>query len=531
MTEDFPLLAETGGGISVTYRGRALYSSRDPSSSPERIASGTQLPERSIILAFSPLLWYGADILMARLPASSVALFVEADQNLMALALERLPARFRSDPRFHFIRTDQPAAAATFVAGLGPYRFRRVAHLALSGGYGLYREAYDAITLAIESDIATSWRNKSTILHLGRLWTRNIFLNLASCSRGIGSLESGKQVVVAGAGESLEAALPWIRQEREGLFVVAADTALPALVDSCIIPDLAVAVEAQCANRADFYGIPTDRVALACDLSSDPSIIRRFATEPRFFLSDFARLSLFDRMRLSSMLPEVIPPLGSVGVVAAFLARGLTDTPVLLTGLDFCFARGKTHARGTPTLKRLEASSGRLSRPDLYAITVRQGVEDFASSGAVTMRSDSVLSSYSTALDFEAKDGRFRALPGTRFPSPIAGIDFAEASAMASAPKGCSEMKKGEALADRAGRLDFIRDELKGIENLIEVFTGRDSGKDDGMVLAMMRDRDYLYLHFPDTEETPNLSRGFLNRVRMEAEYFRRLLSGILTRG
>ncbi len=54
-----PSLVETRQGVSVLYKDHFLYSKYDPSKAILNIISNLSIPEYSIILIFSPVLWLG----------------------------------------------------------------------------------------------------------------------------------------------------------------------------------------------------------------------------------------------------------------------------------------------------------------------------------------------------------------------------------------------------------------------------------------------------------------------------------------
>jgi len=159
--------------------------------------------------------------------------------------------------------------------------------------------------------------------------------------------------------------------------LLAADTALPVLREAGLSPDAAVAVEAQHANLADFAGLRGAPLRLFADLTSLPGAARLFEFPPCWFLSEFAPVPLF----ADPAFPPVprIPPLGSVGVAAAWIAWRLSRGPVVLAGVDFCYPPGRTHARGAPALRGLLARTGRFVPASQPGTWLREGLKATAS--------------------------------------------------------------------------------------------------------------------------------------------------------
>jgi len=355
MNEDEPLLRDTGRGFTVFYRGKNLYSAAEPREAARRRAAAVRLQDRSLVLVPGLGLGYGLEVLLARLPAGSRLVCVETDPKLYALAAAFPQPR---DSRLTLCATRQGALYAARELGL--HRFRRVQAAALCGSYQLDRAGYDDLLQSLEEEIRQFWQNRITLAHMSRLWLRNLFTNLAIlASGGKADAPAGdRPILVAGAGPSLETALPRIARVRDRLTLLAVDTALPALAG--LAPDWVYALEGQHYNLEDFLPGRDPGLTLLCDLSSCPAVLRLF---PRrwAFATRFHPLALFDRLQAAGLLPPELPPLGSVGVTAVQAALSLSAGPVLLAGLDFCYPGGRTHARGAPSHRRALAACSRLA--------------------------------------------------------------------------------------------------------------------------------------------------------------------------
>ncbi len=204
---------------------------------------------------------------------------------------------------------------------------------------------------------------------MGPLWVRNLFDNLASETFSLAPWPDwgDAPVIVCGAGVTLESALPWISDHRSAWKLIAVDTALPILKAWSLIPDAVVSLEAQHANLRDFAGWFGAPVALFADMTSYPPSTRVFSQQPFWFISEFAPLALWSRWPWGTAVAPRLPPLGSVGVAAAWIAWKLTQGPVLLAGLDFSFPPGQSHARGAPLI----AGIGQPNQPDSRHGTAR----------------------------------------------------------------------------------------------------------------------------------------------------------------
>jgi len=275
MDAEGPRVVATDKGPTLLAGGIPFYAPDDPVGSAVRRAAAVPLEPRTLVYVPSAGLGHGLAELLARLPADCAVLCVEIDQRVMALATARgLPA----DPRLRVVRTaDELGVVACFQA-MGPGRFRRVREAALSGGWRIAPERYRAFREALELTLRTWWRNRMTLVMLGGRLVRNLLDNLPllAAAGDAADLAADLPVVVAGAGPSLDDAIPALRALRGRYALVAADTALPALARAGVPPDLVVCLEAQQANLRDFLPArPAGVRAQPAARRRSPSIRRR----------------------------------------------------------------------------------------------------------------------------------------------------------------------------------------------------------------------------------------------------------------
>ena len=185
MEDTGPLLVDTGRGLSIRHGGKWLYSSRDPLAAPVAAARAADVLPDTLYVVPSPCLCYGVRELSERLPASSAVLLLEADDALASIAERAL------DDTGMSAAVASPAdcveAYKALESGATPCRFRRAVTVRLSGGYVLHEEAYRRSLAAIDADISIRFRNRLSLVRMGRLWTRNVIANLGSMDweRGI----------------------------------------------------------------------------------------------------------------------------------------------------------------------------------------------------------------------------------------------------------------------------------------------------------------------------------------------------------
>jgi hypothetical protein len=550
--EEAPLVLQTKGGLSISYRGRLLYSGREPERLPRRVAAACDPGPGRLHLVPSPLLWHGVSELLAAIGEGSALLCIEAEAPLAALARERMPPELAADPRVSFVETSSVEDALDAALAMGDFRFCSLD--ALSGGEALHAELYRAMARAIGGELEAAWRNRAALMVLGRRWARNIFDNLtdlpdilpAAAPRFPGA------VAVCGAGPSLEDALPFLSAERGRLSIVACDTALGSLLAAGVEPDLVVCLEGQAHNLPDFTPLGSRPIGLLADLSSHPATFRAIGGPKHLSLVRITQSPFLDRTAAAlsaAALPFLdCPPLGSVGVQAYFAARALSGGPLFACGLDFSYPAGKSHARGCPSLLAEERHLDRLTRwPGQYCSSFRDRtlrLEAARSGGSEGLLSDPILLSYALLLEERVRAdlisgaaalydlrGRGPGIGGARITLNEASAILAAAGYAATAPSaaasrdattreaGCREAARS-ILAEETGRLRRLRRAMHGQETMEETAFRR-----------LVLESDYLWWSFPDQGRLLRSGRAmpqdFLNRLVPEAEWWALRLEGL----
>lgn len=360
----------------LTWKGRRV---RSPGDGPE--AAARKVPEAprpgSLFFVPSPLEGWGLDVLLDRLPDEGAVVVFEKDPELTL----RCEARWHQtlgerigDRRLFRLASDTEQAVQDLFRKLPLGRLRRCEFLTLNGAWLCHGPRYREVFQRLDQGLTRWWSNRITCLHMGPLWIRNLIDNLSAPGfhPSPWSDWGSAPVLVCGAGVTLESCLPWARNQK-GLRIVAADTALPILKEEGLKPDAVVCLEAQHANLRDFAGWLGADIELYTDLTSYPPGTRVFRQPPRWFITEFAPLSLWDRWPWGAEVPR-LPPLGSVGVAAAWVAWRLSRGPVVLAGLDFSFPVGKTHARGAPALTALAARTHRFQPLEQTGVWVKSGM-------------------------------------------------------------------------------------------------------------------------------------------------------------
>lgn len=529
-----PLTVQTAGGPSILYQGRNLYSSHDPGRSPCEAVKRTVILPESLVICVSPALGYGLEALLAKLPEHSFVLAIERDLSLFELSASSIPERVLRDSRFRLACIDSPARLPQILDELPGKPFRRCLRIDLSGGARLDAEFYSSLFSLADSLISTFWKNRLTLMHLGRIYTRNLLVNAALIPRSypVRPSSSTKPVLVAGAGPSLDSTLAFAREYRDRIFLLAVDTALGALGEASLTPDAVVLVESQFWISRAFLGFASSGIPVYADMTARPDAVTATGGPIHFFHTPYADSPFLARFAASGLAPFVVPRLGSVGLVALHLARYLAGNtlPVFFTGLDFSWGSGMTHARGaSPTLAAYLRSTRLAPAGGDPALFPAHG-NLVAGKDGRPVRTDPVLSGYADMCrDFFSRDAGTFDLGESGLVTGCRRLSLPEAEAIISATtKGQESTAAGDAVnlaaRDKGGVRMFLEEERGRLIELKDILVGNGNSREKRLT-ELLGELDYLYLHFPDGHRGWRTEQDFLNRIRVETEYFLKVLS------
>jgi len=527
--DNSPLAVDTGRGFSINYQGKNLYSKYNPVKTPEKIAESIILQPETLYIIPSPLLLYGIEILLEKLPGSSYILAIEVDQQLMKMSMEFSSAF--NHQSFKNVRLDSREQIKMIIEDLGTWRFRRCELIPLNNGYNCHKEKYDYLFNFSSFVLSTFWRNRLTINKLGKLWIKNILINSQTEISGTPD-NRGKPVIVCGAGPSLEQSLSLLKQYRDDVYIMAVDTALTPLIEYGIIPDLVFALEAQFYNLGDFYNISNYKIDLLTDITGYPPVSRKIQGNTYFFISDFSENNLLRRLEEINVSNIKIPPLGSVGVAAVYTAVQIFTGDIFLTGLDFSFIPGKSHSNGSPFTNKLLRTSSRLSPANSYSTSMNRILHHLpGKTPDSSISTDSVLESYAKLLiDIVSRENRIFDLTTTGYPLGAESVDEVSFKKLL---KKCNHIHTNiqTSLSEISDQKSFIKNELSLLRKLINEWMDFDESDSDlipGSLLEALKDVDYVYIDFPDRLPHPLKNISFISRSVIAARDYIKIIERLL---
>lgn len=155
----------------------------------------------------------------------------------------------------------------------------------------------------------------------------------------------GFPAIVVGAGPSLDAVLPALREAQASALIIAVDTALRPLLSAGIEPHLVVAVDPGEANVRHLWDLPAcPNTHLVAEASVDPVALGSF--RGRTFLLSVSDHQPWPWLRTHGQPRGRLRVWGSVLTCAFDLALRMGGDPVVFAGADLAFPGGRPYCRG-----------------------------------------------------------------------------------------------------------------------------------------------------------------------------------------
>lgn len=531
-----PSLVETRQGVSVLYKDHFLYSKYDPSKAILNIISNLSIPEYSIILIFSPVLWLGLKELLAKLPATSSIAVFEYEKPLFDFAQENFPNELK-DLLNNKIQIFNKYGIKNYFTFIQKQHFRKCLKIDFSAASALYKDDYNEILSLTQRVIDQFWKNRLTLIKFGRLYSKNIFKNLTLLSDAIplASLYKSvtKPILVLGAGESLNTTILELKKNFSKFFIICVDAAAAPLLDNGITPDAIIAVEGQQVIEKSYIGTPANsKCLLIMDLVSRNHIPYITKGKYSFFVSNYADMNFFELLKNYNLLPPVIKPLGSVGLVSMEIALKLRkdiNIPVLFSGLDFSYSIGITHAKGTASHKALLSSTSKLKSVFNISSAFSTGTSSIICANGKKMITSKALKSYALLFNenFEDEQNIFDIrTSGINLTSAKADLDHFIESLPANLNSNSYKLNLNYQAIPKSNITSFLQNEKQALEELKDLFTYADNSalrkKDISLneqIDSILTNREYLFIHFPDAVGPTN-PQSYYNRIRIELDFF-----------
>lgn len=541
---DKPCLVQTSQGFSLSYKGKLLYSKYSPSKAILQTIQRVQIQEETIIFCYSPVLEYGLNELMEKLPKNCIVIGIELDSQLYSFSLENNNfLKNNKYKNFFYINKNQALDLPQILSKKGklfnkdylykPYNFRRIININISAAVQFYQEEYEKIHNYSTQALMTYWANRVTLVKFGRKYSINLFRNLKNlslttpASNFFGKIT--KAIIVFGAGESVDEGIKFIKNDRDKYFIICVDTSLKSFIDNNICPDLCFLEEAQNIILKSFIGTK-NKCHIFAAFTSVNQISQYYQKENiSYFASEYIDANFINKLKSQGLLSPVNPPFGSVGLTAFYYAslfRKDYNTPIFFYGLDFSYSTGKTHCKSSLAhYQRLIANNKITSIENFqsafnqYTYPLKESKRKLWTSPVLKKYADLFINKFSNYQDID--------LYKNIYCSTDFGIELAFPHKKPFA-KDISDFSIKKILENKNNRISerkiqsYFEEEkskLLKLKNLLTKKNDLSAQELEAQITELAKDREYLFLHFPDGFEF-SYNQSFLNRIRSEIDFF-----------
>ena len=562
-----PCLVKTEQGFSVMYKNRSLYSKYKPDSAILRMIESLNILEQTLILCFSPVLGYGLEELLKKLPNNCFILLIEKDFNLYEFSLSYIEKILKNNENLNnsnsqkifyaFVENEKTFFNLFINKQIPPFsNFKRCQTIEFSGGAKLEQDFYKNITSLCDDAISRFWKNRITLVKMGRLYARNLLKNLSKLPFSTPLIEKSinRPILVCASGPSLDLIIEKIKNCAEFFFIIAVDNAFLPLLKNGIIPDSVIAVESQLANEKAFLGTAKSGINLIADLTSRPHILSILGGQVSFFLSEYENCRYINRIINAGIFPFLkIMPLGSVGLSAVEIALNLrcnASLPIFFAGLDFCYTPNKSHCKESVfhrnklnchnRLNPVENSCQCFGANNFY-IQGKNGI--FITEPALNSYGETFKMRYSKVpnlfdispigmdtncstctVEQMAEYGKIFA---QQVPVEMQKMQTTQIEKIENA-KGTKNFQKNESTQKNQNAIKnyelfnkikrYYIEEIEQLEELKQLLI---NGGNENRILNLIEEREYLYLHFADAYNPITIENtSMLKRIRSEIDFF-----------
>lgn len=215
------------------------------------------------------------------------------------------------------------------------------------------REICAAAKAIVTESLAAVSADYSVQAHFGKIWMRNILLNLSSFSANPEiHCDTRRTAAVIAAGPSLDQTAGMLAAKRDSYYIISTDTAYGSLLRRGLTPDAVVSVDGQHISTTHFFPCPeraddapgTLFIFDICTNAEAVALVRKRGHQVYFVHSGHPLSCLAAEQ---AALPYLETGAGTVTIAACDFARRAGFTKLALFGADFAYSSGKPYTRGS----------------------------------------------------------------------------------------------------------------------------------------------------------------------------------------
>lgn len=398
--------AAARNGDIVPVSGKSyLHSRYDPRREAEQFAQAAGKGNFFIVLGIAG--GYHIEALLERNPGAIIIAYEPDEADIDFLA--KIPCAKNLSGRRNVALTTKNGIRKTITDLYMPAVHGNATITTLRAWQNAFPEEHDEAMSLIKAAIEDVSGDFSVQSHFGKIWQRNILLNLRTAAEipELSVQADGRTAAIIAAGPTLDESCATLSADREKLFIVATDTAYRPLLSRGIIPDAVVSVDGQNVSYSHFIGAEGSRTIFVFDLCADTSAVRAVKEKGGriAFVQTGHPLSSYASSFAEKPFPKLSTGSGTVTIAAADFASRCGFRRLDFYGADFAYTGGRPYARGTYLDDRFINASSRLSTSETMfdALMFRTELKETGRPHSPTTK---ILESYEKTLaDFLAAEG------------------------------------------------------------------------------------------------------------------------------
>lgn len=355
------LLTAKNGQLTIEKNNKMIHSQYNPKKEAATLATLPNINNTSMIIVIGFGLGYHIQEILNFIKDRQIPIFIfPLDEEILYTAFCNKDLHFLTDKRIHLLwQKNRFEEFYHWLNQIPVSQFKGYRMIKLPGEINLASQVKKNLLSPINEILKEYFYNQLTSLQMIKKWILNAMENLVYLSdsldyKKIMEKVQGKPGMVVSAGPSLKKSIPFINRFKQNNGVIlCVDTALRSLLESGIVPDIIISVDAQFQNYRDFEKkIHFDKPLLMCDITCYSRIARDYHSPLCFFKSEkiaYYPHHLIQKLELiaGKELMEVISG-GSVSISALDIAVKLKLNPILLIGQDFSYCPELSHATSSP---------------------------------------------------------------------------------------------------------------------------------------------------------------------------------------
>lgn len=553
-----PRLVKTEKGSSVFYRNTYLYSRYNPAQSIIAQIKKTSFSDHSLIILADPVLDYGITEIFSKLSDNSFVWCIFADPALYSFSrrLNALAAVIEHPHAKISLLQNTEQFFNAFLQLDSEYHFKQIPLIksaSTAASVESEKKFFNAVLIMAMEHCKAKAVNRLTLIQMGHRASANLFQNAKYFANNfnddvrspakrkiffIDNLTISRPIIILGGGPSATEIISLISRNidffKNNFFVIALD-AIFAQLD--FQPDAVAVLEPQIFITKAFVGVQKQSdTLLIADLASSPQVLKNWNGDICLTVTEYSQAE-FLREFTDALEIKPFDSVGSVGLTAiqaALKIRQNENVPIYVCGLDFAYTQPFTHSIYSFQVKNIHNVTNIFNGAFLPENFFGGSILKIKTSPTTKAKGKTIYTTKNLMQYDRLFENFFLSQKNFYFAQSLfreGGLQFDTYVDLAvkynSSFTNTKFSIRRPLLLGRIPIQKYLMQKKEQLQKIKLSLTG-DTPLPDDELISLLRQNDFLFLHFPDNVKTNDadlLALNFLKRVRIELEYFLKILS------